>query len=224
MDYLKSNNSNKKYNDSHFLNALIDFSPLYFLSIWRDIPINQLSNHVSSKLISDLSKKFRYLVEITKFPYQCVLSCTYYLYMLSKKHPELKGYGSEKNLMVMALMVTNKMLYDNTYSNKTWSEISDIPLDELNIMELEFCGVLDYNLNIDPKNYGIWENYMRTLVSKFENDSVKRLNYLKTARGLTAESKLNTKQKICNPPSPITPITPVDEYSCINRNRKHQIY
>jgi len=109
MDYSKSNA--KRYNnDSHFLNLLIDFSPLYFLSIWRNIPINQLSNHVSLKLISDLSKKFRYLVEITKFPSQCVLSCTYYLYMLSKKHPELKGYGSEKNLMVMALMVTNKMV------------------------------------------------------------------------------------------------------------------
>jgi len=110
MDYLKINCNNKKYNDTHFFNTLIDFSPLYFLSIWRDIPINQLSTHVPPKLISELSKKFRYLVEITKFPYQCVLSCTYYLYMLSKKHPELKGYGSEKNLMVMALMVTNKMV------------------------------------------------------------------------------------------------------------------
>jgi len=109
MDYSKSNA--KRYNnDSHFLNLLIDFSPLYFLSIWRNIPINQLSNHVSLKLISDLSKKFRYLVEITKFLSQFVLSSTYYLYMLSKKHPELKGYGSEKNLMVMALMVTNKMV------------------------------------------------------------------------------------------------------------------
>ncbi|KAG4107127.1 hypothetical protein H8356DRAFT_1625805 [Neocallimastix lanati (nom. inval.)] len=221
MDYSKSNI--KKFNDSHFLNSLIDFSPLYFLSIWRDIPINQLSSHVSPKVISDLSKKFRYLVEITKFPYQCVLSSTYYLYMLSKKHPELKGYGSERNLMVMALMVTNKMLYDNTYSNKTWSEISDIPLDELNIMELEFCGVLDYNLNIDPKNYGIWENYMRTLVAKFESDSVRRLNNLKTSRAFIQE-KLNTRQKINNPPSPVTPITPVDEYSSINRSRKHSLY
>jgi hypothetical protein len=222
MDYLKSNSNTKKFNDNQFLNSLIDFSPLYFLSIWRDIPINQLSNHVPAKLISDLSKKFRYLVEITKFPYQCVLSSTYYLYMLSKKHPELKGYGSERNLMVMALMVTNKMLYDNTYSNKTWSEISDIPLDELNIMELEFCGVLDYNLNIDPKNYGIWENYMRTLVTKFENDSVKRVNCLKTSRGFIQENKLNTRTKVYNPPSPITPITPVDEYSCLNR--KHSFY
>jgi hypothetical protein len=143
--------------------------------------------------------------------------------MLSKKHPELKGYGSERNLMVMALMVTNKMLYDNTYSNKTWSEISDIPLDELNIMELEFCGVLDYNLNIDPKNYGIWENYMRTLVAKFESDSVRRLNNLKTSRAFIQE-KLNTRQKINNPPSPVTPITPVDEYSSINRSRKHSLY
>jgi len=220
MDYLKNI---KKNNDGHFFNTLIDFSPLYFLSIWRDIPINQLSNHVPAKLMYELSKKFRYLVEITKFPYQCVLSCTYYLYMLSKKHPELKGYGSEKNLMVMALMVTNKMLYDNTYSNRTWSEISDIPLEELNIMELEFCGVLDYNLNIDPKEFEAWENYMRNLISMFERDSAKRLSYLKTSNSFIAESKLNTRQRINNPPSPITPITPVDEYSCINRNRKHSI-
>jgi len=91
-------------------------------------------------------------------------------------------------------------------------------------MELEFCGVLDYNLNIDPKNYDIWENYMRTLVSKFESDSAKKLNSIKTNRGYILESKLNTKQKVYNPPSPITPITPIDEYSCINRNRKHSYY
>ena len=90
-------------------------------------------------------------------------------------------------------------------------------------MELEFCGVLDYNLNIDPKEFEAWENYMRNLISMFERDSAKRLSYLKTSNSFIAESKLNTRQRINNPPSPITPITPVDEYSCINRNRKHSI-
>lgn len=210
MEFIVKQNQNK-INDTLLKNLLIEFTPIYFLSIWRDIPINQITKRVPQETIENITKKFKYLVNITQFPYQCVLTSSYYLYMLTKRHQELKGYGSEINLLVMALMTTNKIFYDNTYSNKTWSEISDIPLSELNIMEFEFCDVLDYNLNIDVKNYKIWENYMINLSLKFKN-YLNETEYSSSQTNTLKVSSINPnvqKQRINNPPSPISPITPI---------------
>ncbi|KAI6137202.1 hypothetical protein F5141DRAFT_1193542 [Pisolithus sp. B1] len=46
--------------------------------------------------------------------------------------------GSEFRIAVAALMMANKFLDDNTYTNKTWSEVSGIDLSEIHKMEREF--------------------------------------------------------------------------------------
>lgn len=45
--------------------------------------------------------------------------------------------GNEFRLFVTSLMLANKTLDDNTYTNATWSSISGLPLVEINSMERE---------------------------------------------------------------------------------------
>ncbi|KAF8880915.1 hypothetical protein CPB84DRAFT_260124 [Gymnopilus junonius] len=64
----------------------------------------------------------------------------------------------------------NKFLDDNTYTNKTWSEVSGIELDEINRMEREFLLGVDFNLYVDKVTYESWLNLLKGLVLAKERD------------------------------------------------------
>jgi hypothetical protein len=64
--------------------------------------------------------------------------------------------GSEVRLFTTALILANKFLDDNTFTNKTWSEVSSVPLNELNIMEMEFLSALHYKTCIHHAQFFSW--------------------------------------------------------------------
>jgi hypothetical protein len=62
-------------------------------------------------------------------------------------------------------------LYSNTYTNKTWSEVSGIELEEINRMEREFLLGIDFGLYVDKTTYVSWLNLLQGLVMAKERDS-----------------------------------------------------
>lgn len=61
---------------------------------------------------------------------------------------------------------------DNTFSNKTWSEVSGMKLRDLNLMEAEFMEALDYSLFVRSQEYNIWKNLIdgcRDRLSHYNN-------------------------------------------------------
>ncbi|KAK4465834.1 hypothetical protein QBC42DRAFT_108417 [Cladorrhinum samala] len=62
-------------------------------------------------------------------------------------------------LLTIALLLGSKFLDDNTFQNKSWSEVSGIPVRDLNTMENEWLGAMSWNLyvNLDEsKDYTAW--------------------------------------------------------------------
>src|SRR6266550_1597735 len=60
--------------------------------------------------------------------------------------------------------------FSNTYTNKTWSEVSGIDLNEINKMEREFLLGVDFNLYVDKPTYESWLNLLKGLVMAKERD------------------------------------------------------
>lgn len=52
----------------------------------------------------------------------------------------------------------------NTYTNKTWADVSNIDLREINRMEREFLQSIEYRLAVDAATYHSWLNLLRGLV------------------------------------------------------------
>jgi hypothetical protein len=52
----------------------------------------------------------------------------------------------------------------NTYTNKTWSEVSGVHLQYLNAAEKEFLQGLDYNLYVNKEEYDSWLKLLQGLV------------------------------------------------------------
>ncbi|KAH8105703.1 hypothetical protein DFH11DRAFT_1550216 [Phellopilus nigrolimitatus] len=57
--------------------------------------------------------------------------------------------GSDFRIAVCAFMFANKFVDDNMYTNKTWSDVFTIPLDELNKTECEFLLGVGFRLFVD---------------------------------------------------------------------------
>lgn len=67
--------------------------------------------------------------------------------------------GQIWRMLTIALLLGSKFLDDNTFQNKSWSEVSGIPVQELNSLEYEWLGSIDWLLyvNLDEsKDYNAW--------------------------------------------------------------------
>ncbi|CAG8641678.1 8468_t:CDS:2 [Acaulospora morrowiae] len=64
--------------------------------------------------------------------------------------------GPEYRLFTIALMLANKFLDDNTFTNKTWSEVTSIPVKEINKMELAFLECMDFKMFVSGSDYSHW--------------------------------------------------------------------
>ena len=90
--------------------------------------------------------------------------------MLLQNNPHIQGAdGSEYRLFTVALMLANKFLDDNTFTNKTWLEVSGMKVTDLNIMELEFLGVLKFGLTIRKEEYERWRTALYGFRSQLLN-------------------------------------------------------
>ncbi|KAF2772917.1 hypothetical protein EJ03DRAFT_341196 [Teratosphaeria nubilosa] len=93
-----------------------------------------------------------------------VLLALLFIYRLKKLNPTVRGKpGSEYRLLTVALMLGNKFLDDNTYTNKTWAEVSGIVVGEVHIMEVEFLSNMKYCLFTSADDWASWQ----TLLGKF---------------------------------------------------------
>ena len=77
-----------------------------------------------------------------------VLSLWYIERLRSKNVAAIASPGSEYRLCATGMMLANKYLDDNTYTSKTWSSMTGIPLNEMNVStkgSAKFCSaVLNY--------------------------------------------------------------------------------
>ena len=100
----------------------------------------------------------------------------YGLYYLAHRMTELskasfypKGTGQVYRMLTTALLLGSKFLDDNTFQNRSWSEVSNIPVAELNILELEWLKSIGWDLHVDlddPNRFRLWEAKWRTYQAK----------------------------------------------------------
>ena len=67
--------------------------------------------------------------------------------------------GQMWRMLTVSLLLGSKFLDDNTFQNRSWAEVSGIPVRELNTLEYEWMGSVGWNLyvNLDrSEDYNAW--------------------------------------------------------------------
>ncbi|KAF8621844.1 hypothetical protein AX15_007464 [Amanita polypyramis BW_CC] len=138
----------------------------HFMS--RSTPPSPLQLAVTPTFVQFMRK----LLETTQVSQSVIVLSLHFIYRLREKNRFTPAQsGSEFRIAVAGLMMANKFLDDNTYTNKTWSEVSGIDLNEVNKMEREFLLGVDFNLYVDKPTYESWLNLLKGLVLTKERDS-----------------------------------------------------
>lgn len=97
------------------------------------------------------------VLSITQVTQNVILLALMFIYRLKMSTPQIKGRGgSEYRLLTVALMLGNKFLDDNTYTNKTWAEVSCFSVQEIHVMEVEFLSNMRYNLLASKEEWDSW--------------------------------------------------------------------
>lgn len=125
----------------------------------RTLPPNAAIARLSANAVatSDFKKWVMNIVDATKITQNVALLALLYIYRLKMANPSVKGRpGSEFRLLTVALMLGNKFLDDNTYTNKTWAEVSGIGVNEIHVMEVEFLSNMRYSLLVSAEQWRAW--------------------------------------------------------------------
>lgn len=109
----------------------------------------------------------------TQVSQNVILLALLFIYRLKKFNAGVKGKsGSEFRLLTIALMLGNKFLDDNTYTNKTWAEVSGISVQEIHIMEVEFLSNVRYNLFASAGEWTKWHAKLRRFSESYQRASL----------------------------------------------------
>lgn len=137
-----------------------------------------------------------------------------YIYRLKVRHPNLEGQcGSEYRLFLTSLVLANKFLDDHTYTNKTWSDVSRIPLKEITKMELQLWGGIDTNASATVEEYAWWQSTLDQLTSQRSLDqrwltATDVTPALSPSSSFSDVSSASTGQHFTPPPSAVPEVRP----------------
>jgi hypothetical protein len=99
------------------------------------------------------------LLQTTQVTQNVIILALLFIYRLKRINPGVVANpGSEFRLMTVALMLGNKFLDDNTYTNKTWAEVSGISVQEVHTMEVEFLSNMRFSLFTTEAQWRTWHN------------------------------------------------------------------
>ncbi|KAE8145295.1 cyclin-domain-containing protein [Aspergillus avenaceus] len=131
------------------------------------------------------------ILSTTQVSQNVILLALLFVYRLKKFNHRVRGKkGSECRLMTIALMLGNKFLDDNTYTNKTWAEVSGISVQEIHVMEVEFLSNVRYNLFVSEEEWTKWHSKLNLFADFFNRAS------------------MAPEQKEAEPPTPALHISP----------------
>lgn len=111
----------------------------------------------------------KYVLQVlssTRLPSSTILLGLYYLAtrmtMLSGSGRYITGNGQVYRMLITSLLLGSKFLDDNTFQNRSWSEVSNIPVSELNELEIEWLLAVNWDMHIspdDPQGFVLWHKH-----------------------------------------------------------------
>ncbi|KAK6366484.1 hypothetical protein LTS17_010569 [Exophiala oligosperma] len=188
-----------------------------------DYDMDLMSNFVaemSQKLVtpeSSPSSQFRkYVSQIlssTRLPSSTIMLGLFYLAsrmgQLNERGQSTSSSGTVYRMLTTCLLLGSKFLDDNTFQNRSWAEVSSIPVQELNMMEIQW--LTDFNWEIHGMMYDkeegffMWVEHWHAYEEKAQLAKAKELQKLAPIETNIRRSRSLHSQPLMSPEGPIPP-------------------
>lgn len=105
------------------------------------------------------------IVQMIEIEEETIVTALIYLDRLCKNKVALIQHNIHK-LLFTAIMIAIKYNHDTHYSNKGFSYIAGIPLEDMNLMEYTFLNLIGYDLFIPEDFFTKYHNYLTDISLK----------------------------------------------------------
>jgi len=141
----------------------------------------------SCQLQAKLPQFIAYALHRTKLHSSVTFSALVLLQRLKARFPSARG-SSGHRLFITALMISSKVMCDDTYSNKSWCIAAQgmFTLREINQMEREICQYLEWELTVDPATLS---NFETALKNDFQDHGGRRPRNLSLSHSSNSRSQ-----------------------------------
>ncbi|ORX77708.1 hypothetical protein K493DRAFT_204889 [Basidiobolus meristosporus CBS 931.73] len=150
----------------HFLSLSNDLSPVNFVTemvehLWHCRPT--LFPSPTQLMFTVFCKNI--ITRMSVLPTTLFLALKY-IHRIRQSSPNSQpSQGSEYQVFITSLILAHKFLEDDTYTNQSWSDISKIPVEQINKMERHFLKGIGYNLNVSQEEFIQWVEYLEGYLS-----------------------------------------------------------
>jgi hypothetical protein len=120
------------------------------LSIWNLNTIDY-NMYIPPAFLSFCSE----LLTATNLSMTAILHGLYFIFRL-RNSPSFPYRDTENYILVLSLMLSDKILEDASFSNKSWADVAGLECAHLNYLEKEALVAMDYNLNVKPETFERW--------------------------------------------------------------------
>lgn len=168
----------------------------------------QMVSRVSASPTSQFRKYVSQILSSTRLPSSTIMLGLFYLQERMKiEKNDLSSSGSLMRMLTTCLLLGSKFLDDNTFQNRSWAEVSNIPVAELNAMELEWLK--DFNWEIHGLMYDENQGFFMWIEHWHAYEEKAQLAQTKTSHKLapinTNLSRHSVHQPLMSPDGPIPP-------------------
>ncbi len=140
------------------------------------------SVHPGAPVPQAFRKYVSQILSSTRLPSSTILLGLYYLAtrmtMLSANGNYKASSGQVYRMLTTSLLLGSKFLDDNTFQNRSWSEVSNIPVAELNTLEIEWLLAIKWNMHVDPydqQGFMLWRSHWEDWQEKLATRNVEVL-------------------------------------------------
>jgi hypothetical protein len=159
------------------------------------------------------------IISTTQVGKNVILLALMFIYRLKRFNPTVSGKrGSEFRLLTIALMLGNKFLDDNTYTNKTWAEVSGISVTEIHIMEVEFLSNMRYDLYASADEWSQWKAKLGRFGAFYDKASKLPLVEENRSTAPVTPTSQSFSNKLPSPPSTHHSISPFAAHLSLGNN------
>lgn len=102
-------------------------------------------------------------------------------------------------MLTVSLLLASKFLDDNTFQNKSWSEVTGIPVLELNALEKAWLELIGWDLHIDAEGTKGFANYKAMWEAWIQRNETKTM-------AVPALAPINTNLHVRTSQSSFTPV------------------
>jgi len=153
------------------------------------------------------------ILSSTRLPSSTIMLGLFYLASRMKKvsarGEDTKSSGTVYRMLTTCLLLGSKFLDDNTFQNRSWAEVSSIPVQDLNTMELQWLEGFNWTIHgpmyDQDEGFFMWVEHWHAYEEKTEIAKAKEVQKLAPIDTNIRHAQSYHHQPLMSPEGPIPP-------------------